>query len=60
MGERVVIAATDTGVDPVEGELYAADRATVSITREDPRAGRVVVHFPRLGFELRRPKAVHQ
>jgi glutathione S-transferase len=55
-GEKVVIAATDTGVDPIEGHLYAASRERISITREDPRAGRVAVHFPRLGFELLRAK----
>jgi glutathione S-transferase len=53
-GEKVAVAATDTGVDPVEGSLYAATDGSVSISREDPRAGRVVVHFPRLGFEMRR------
>jgi glutathione S-transferase len=56
LGEKVVIAATDTGVDPIEGHLYAATRERISITREDPRAGRVAVHFPRLGFELRGAK----
>jgi glutathione S-transferase len=56
LGDRVVIAATDTGVDPIEGTLYAAGRDRISIAREDPRAGRVVVHFPRLGFELRKVK----
>jgi glutathione S-transferase len=53
-GEKVVIAATDTGVEPVEGELYAATADRISIVREDARAGRVAVHFPRLGFELTR------
>jgi glutathione S-transferase len=53
-GEQVVIAATDTGTDPIAGELYAVTRERISIARTDPRAGRVVVHFPRLGFELRR------
>jgi glutathione S-transferase len=55
-GERVVIAATDTGVDPVEGALYGATEDRLSIKREDARAGTVVVHFPRLGFEMRRVK----
>ncbi len=55
-GDRVVAAATDTGVDPVEGTLYGATKTAFSIAREDPRAGQVVVHFPRLGFELRRAK----
>ena len=39
---------------PIEGALYALSRDRVSIVREDGRAGRVAVHFPRLGFELRR------
>ena len=55
-GERVVVAATDTGVDPVEGTLYAATEDRISVSREDARAGNVVVHFPRLGFEMRRVK----
>ncbi|HEX3915443.1 MAG TPA: glutathione S-transferase family protein [Steroidobacteraceae bacterium] len=54
LGDRVVIAATDTGVDPIEGTLYGATRDRISIARQDPRAGSLVVHFPRLGFELRR------
>ena len=56
IGDRVVIAATDTGTDPIEGTLYGATKDRVSIERQDARAGRVVVHFPRPGFELRRLK----
>jgi glutathione S-transferase len=56
IGDRVVAAATDTGTDPIEGTLYGATKGRFSIAREDERAGRVVVHFPRLGFELRRAK----
>jgi glutathione S-transferase len=56
IGERVIVAATDTGTDPIEGALYGASPTRISIAREDPRAGNVVVHFPRLGFELRRAK----
>jgi glutathione S-transferase len=56
LGERVIAAATDTGVDPIEGSLYGLSRDRISIARQDPRAGNVVVHFPRLGFELRRAK----
>jgi glutathione S-transferase len=55
-GESVVIAATDTGIDPVAGTLYAAARDRISIARQDARAGNVVVHFPRIGFEMRRAK----
>ena len=55
-GEKAVVAATDTGTDPIEGALYAATKDQIAIAREDPRAGKVVVHFPRIGFELRRVK----
>ena len=56
VGDRVVAAATDTGVDPIEGTLYGSTKTAFSIAREDQRAGSVVVHFPKLGFELRRAK----
>lgn len=56
IGERVTVAATDTGVDPIEGTLCAAGKDRISIAREDARAGKVVVHFPRIGFEMRRVK----
>jgi glutathione S-transferase len=56
LGEKVIVAATDTGTDPIEGTLYGATQNRISIAREDPRAGKVVVHFPQLGFELRRAK----
>jgi glutathione S-transferase len=56
IGEKVVVAATDTGTDPIEGTLYAATKDRISIARQDARAGNVVVHFPRLGFELRKVK----
>jgi glutathione S-transferase len=56
IGDKVVVAATDTGIDPIEGVLYGTTRDRISIAREDSRAGKVVVHFPRLGFELRKVK----
>jgi glutathione S-transferase len=37
-GEKVVVAATDTGTEPIEGDLYAVTADRVSITREDRRA----------------------
>ncbi|QRY79229.1 glutathione S-transferase family protein [Pseudomonas sp. PDNC002] len=53
IGQRVVIAATDYGCDPVEGELLHAGRESLILRREDPRAGVVHVHFPRIGFSIR-------
>ena len=52
-GQQVVIAATDYGVDPVQGELLHAGREELILRREDPRAGVVHVHFPRVGFSMR-------
>ncbi|WP_437883636.1 glutathione S-transferase family protein [Pseudomonas sp. LRF_L74] len=51
-GQRVSIAATDYGVDPVAGELLYAGREELILRREDERAGVVHVHFPRLGFRV--------
>jgi glutathione S-transferase len=53
-GDRVTMAATDTGCDPVAGELVAASAESATLRRVDERAGEVFVHFPRIGFELRR------
>ncbi|MNI99275.1 hypothetical protein D3C73_1583120 [compost metagenome] len=51
-GQKVLVAATDYGVDPVEGELLFAGREEIILRREDERAGVVHVHFPRLGFRI--------
>jgi glutathione S-transferase len=49
-GDRVNIAATDYGVDPVQGELVICNVHELAVRREDDRAGIVVVHFPTEGF----------
>ena len=51
-GQRVTVAATDYGVDPVEGELVYIGAEELVVRREDPRAGVVHVHFPRIGFQI--------
>jgi glutathione S-transferase len=53
-GARVRVAATDYGTDPVEGEWVISLPEEIGIRRTDPRAGTVIVHFPRLGYELRK------
>lgn len=53
-GEAVSVAALDYGTDPVAGRLVALTRDEIAVQRDDERAGRVVVHFPRIGFQLRR------
>jgi glutathione S-transferase len=53
LGALVRVRADDTGQEVVTGELVHAGTDTLSLRREDPRAGTVVVHFPRLGYDLR-------
>ena len=54
LGERVTIAPTDYGIDPVAGELVVCAANEFAVKRTDPRAGEVIVHFPRIGFQLAR------
>lgn len=53
-GDRVTIMPSDYGLDPVEGTLVLCSAAEFAVRREDPRAGEVVVHFPRIGFQLKK------
>jgi glutathione S-transferase len=53
LGTMVRIRADDYGRDPVEGKLDFLDDREIAIRREDPQIGTVVVHFPRLGYDLR-------
>ena len=46
------INADDYGCDPVVGELVASAKNEVAIRRSDERAGDVIVHFPRVGYEI--------
>ena len=54
LGSQVVVAADTFGQEPTEGELIAATRTRYSLRRTDPRAGTVHVHFPRVGFTLKK------
>ncbi|NMV38183.1 glutathione S-transferase family protein [Ralstonia insidiosa] len=56
-GTHVTVAAVDYGVDPIEGELIVSTRDTVGVLREDARVGQVVVHFPRVGYAVRKVEA---
>lgn len=53
-GSRVTIAAESFGREPTTGELIAATRTHFSLRRADPRAGTVHVHFPRIGYVLKK------
>jgi glutathione S-transferase len=54
LGSQVVIAADNFGLEPTEGELIAATRTRYTLRRSDERAGTVHVHFPRVGFTLKK------
>lgn len=51
-GQAVTARAADVGRDPVAGTLVWAAEDEVVLRREDPRAGVVYVHFPRLGYDI--------
>ena len=57
LGSRVQIAAAHFGTEPTEGELVAATRTRYTLRRHDDRVGTVQVHFPRMGFTLRKVEA---
>ncbi len=54
-GQRVSVApVTDSGDAEVAGTVRAVDRETIAVLRNDPRVGTVCVHFPRVGYRVRR------
>lgn len=57
LGSPVVIAADTFGTEPTEGALVAATRTRYTLRRTDARAGTVHVHFPRVGFTLKKVAA---
>ena len=54
LGEQVTITPADTGCDPVAGELVLAMRDELAVRRFDDRVGELIVHFPRIGFEMKK------
>lgn len=57
LGSRVTVAAQSFGTETTEGTLVAATRTHVTLARTDERAGRLHVHFPRIGYVLKEVKA---
>jgi len=53
-GDKVAIAPDDYAKDWVGGALVLANAERVVISRRDDRAGHVHVHFPRVGYILRK------
>ena len=54
LGSLVSIAGDSFGPEATEGELVAATRMHYTLRRTDARAGTVHVHFPRIGYILKK------
>ena len=54
LGEQVTVAAETFGQETTQGELVAASRTRYTLRRVDARAGAVHVHFPRVGYVLKK------
>lgn len=54
LGDPVEVMPVDYALDPVRGELLECSADEIALRRTDERAGTVVVHFPRAGFQIRK------
>jgi hypothetical protein len=57
LGTQVSVTAESFGLESTLGELVAATRTRYTLRRHDERAGTVDVHFPRIGFILKKAQA---
>lgn len=55
-GDAVTVSPTDYATDLVSGTLVGLTQHEVVIERHDDRAGRLHVHFPRIGYQVKKPK----
>ncbi|MBI2751822.1 MAG: glutathione S-transferase family protein [Burkholderiales bacterium] len=55
LGDAVQVMPVDYALDPVKGDLLHCSADEIALRRADPRAGTVVVHFPRFGYQMQRP-----
>lgn len=51
-GQSVSVMPIDYGFQPVIGELLTAGMDEIAVARNDDQVGRIVVHFPRTGFQV--------
>jgi glutathione S-transferase len=57
LGDSVTVSPTDYGIDPVAGAVIGVSDTRISIARKDNRAGKVHVHFPRVGYGVAKQAA---
>lgn len=51
-GTRVCVSPSDYAEAQVIGDLISTTVSSLSVRREDPRVGEVVVHFPKIGYTI--------
>jgi len=51
-GARVAVTPDDYGFDPVVGNVVVNSIREIAVEREDPELGRIVNHFPKVGFRV--------
>ncbi len=52
LGDAVTVTPTDYGRIPVAGRLITVSAEEIVLARDDPDAGRLMTHFPNIGFEI--------
>jgi glutathione S-transferase len=57
LGETAEVMPVDNALVPVRGVLLHCGTDEIALRRTDPRAGTVVVHFPRLGYQMKKCQA---
>lgn len=57
LGSEVTVAAESFGTEPTTGKLVAATRTRLTLERNDPQVGKLHVHFPRMGFIMKKVDA---
>lgn len=54
LGERARVVADDYGVEDCQGEVIHLGADRISLLRQDPALGEIVVHFPHTGYHITR------
>jgi len=52
-GDRVAVTPDDYGFDPVSGIVVSSSTYEIAIEREDLALGKIVNHFPKIGFRIK-------
>jgi glutathione S-transferase len=53
LGTQVAVTPDDYGFDPVVGTLVCNATYEIAVGREEPTLGKIVNHFPKIGFRIR-------